>query len=116
MKKIWMIFTQDCRNIVTNWVAAVVILGLVFLSSLYAWFNIKASWDPYGQTGGLMVAVVNQDKGTTLRGNPINIGNEIQSSLKENKNIGWIFVDEQQAMQGVMHGDYYASILIPADF
>ncbi|MFM1654129.1 YhgE/Pip family protein [Brevibacillus sp. B_LB10_24] len=116
MKKIGMIFTQDCRNIVTNWVAAVVILGLVFLPSLYAWFNIEASWDPYGQTGGLMVAVVNQDKGTTLRGTPINIGNEIQSSLKENKNIGWIFVDEQQAMQGVMHGDYYASILIPVDF
>jgi putative membrane protein len=116
MKQIGSIYVRDIKNIVTNWVAAVIILGLVFLPSLYAWFNIEASWDPYGQTGGLAVAVVNNDKGATLRRTHLNIGDEIVSSLKNNHNIGWNFVDKQQAMKGVKHGDYYASIIIPADF
>lgn len=36
--------------------------------------------------------------------------------MKENKNIGWVFVDEKDALAGVKHGEYYASITIPADF
>ncbi|WP_018133511.1 YhgE/Pip domain-containing protein [Effusibacillus pohliae] len=116
MKKIWLIYFRDLKNISGNWVAFVLILGLVILPSLYAWFNIKASWDPYGRTSGLQVAVVNRDAGATLQGKPLNIGDQIISALKENRKIGWTFVDEKQAMKGVEHGDYYASILIPADF
>jgi len=36
MKNIWSIFSLDLRNIFTNWVALVVIGGLIFLPSLYA--------------------------------------------------------------------------------
>lgn len=116
MKNIFSIYKKDIQKIVTNWVAAIVILGLVFLPSLYAWFNIEASWDPYGQTSGITVAVSNNDKGAVVRGKAFNIGNEIITSLKENHKIGWVFVDENQALKGVQHGDYYASISIPADF
>lgn len=116
MKRIGEIFITDIRSIVANWAAAVIVLGLVGLPSLYAWFNIAASWDPYGQTGGLRVAVVNDDKGADLRGTRQNFGDEIVASLKENKAIGWIFTDDGQALRGVRHGDYYASIVIPANF
>lgn len=116
MKPILRIYARDIRNIATNWVAAVIILGLVFLPSLYAWFNIEASWDPYSQTGGIAVAVANNDKGTTLRGSPLDLGSKVISSLQENHNIGWTFVDEEEALQGVKHGDYYACIIIPEHF
>lgn len=116
MKHIGMIYANDFKKIMTNWVAAIVISGLVFLPSLYAWFNIEASWDPYGQTSGIVIAVANNDQGTTIRGKQVNIGNEIVASLKNNHKIGWTFVDEAQALKGVQHGDYYASITIPADF
>ncbi len=116
MKRIGTIFITDIRGIVTNWAAAIIVLGLVGLPSLYAWFNIAASWDPYGQTGGLRVAVVNDDRGADLRGNRQNFGDEIVASLKENKAIGWAFTDDRQALKGVQHGDYYASITIPANF
>lgn len=116
MKKIGSIYARDIRNIATNWVAAVIILGLVFLPSLYAWFNIEASWDPYGQTGGIAIAVANNDEGAALRGKQLNLGEEIVASLKKNEKIGWTFVDEKEAMKGVKHGDYYASIVIPSDF
>ncbi|MGD8190473.1 YhgE/Pip domain-containing protein [Brevibacillus ginsengisoli] len=116
MKTIRQIYTRDMKNIVTNWVASVVILGLVFLPSLYAWFNIESSWDPYGRTSGLPIAVANNDQGAVIGGKHLNIGNEIIASLRENHNIGWVFTDEAQAFHGVQHGNYYASITIPADF
>lgn len=116
MKPIWSIYVRDLRGIVTNWAAAVVIGGLIILPSLYAWFNIEASWDPYGQTSGIKVAVVNQDAGAELRGQALRIGDEISSSLRENHNIGWIFTDENKAMSGLKRGNYYAVILIPDHF
>lgn len=116
MKNIAFIFSRDIRNIITNWAALVIMLGLVMLPSLYAWFNIKASWDPYGNTGDIAIAVANNDKGTTLRGKAINLGNEVINSLKDNHKLGWRFVSEADAMRGVKHGDYYASIIIPESF
>ncbi|MFS6768754.1 YhgE/Pip family protein, partial [Staphylococcus aureus] len=73
-------------------------------------------WDPYGNTKEVPIAVSNEDAGSNLRGKDINIGNEIVDSLKKNKNLGWKFVDEKQAIYGVERGDYYASITIPKDF
>ncbi|WP_028543803.1 YhgE/Pip domain-containing protein [Paenibacillus taiwanensis] len=116
MKTIFSIYKTDLSRIVTNWAAAIIIGGLVVLPSLYAWFNIKASWDPYGNTKGIQIAVANNDAGTTILNKPINIGREIIASLKENHAIGWIFLDEKEAYRGVQHGDYYASIVIPKDF
>lgn len=116
MKKIFSIYLQDLRGIITNWVATVMIIGLIVLPSLYAWFNIKASWDPYGQTSDISIAVTNLDQGTTLRGKDLKIGDEIANSLKENHNIGWTFTGKDEALTGLNHGDYYAVIIIPSDF
>ncbi|MDM5186890.1 YhgE/Pip domain-containing protein [Bacillus sp. DX4.1] len=116
MKQIWRIYTTDLRNVAKHWAAIIIVLGLTILPSLYAWFNIEASWDPYGNTKDVPIAVSNEDVGSNLRGKDINIGNEIIDSLKDNKNLGWKFVDEEQAIDGVKHGEYYASITIPKDF
>src|SRR5699024_6793343 len=49
-------------------------------------------------------------------GKDINIGNEIISNLSKNDQLGWRFVTEDEAIEGVKHGDYYAAIIIPEDF
>ncbi|MBD5588257.1 YhgE/Pip domain-containing protein [Clostridium botulinum] len=116
MKNIFKIYKRDLRNIITNWVAIVVMLGLMILPSLYAWFNIKSSWDPYSNTKSISVAVVNKDKAAFFKGQSINVGEELINKLKINKNIGWKFVDEKEAEKGVKYGKYYASIIIPEDF
>ncbi|MDF9614820.1 YhgE/Pip domain-containing protein [Bacillus cereus] len=116
MKQIWRIYKTDLWNVAKHWAAIVIVVGLMILPSLYAWFNIKASWDPYGNTKEVPIAVSNQDAGSNLRGKDINIGDEIVDSLKKNKKLGWKFVDEKQAIYGVERGDYYASITIPKDF
>ncbi|WMT39070.1 YhgE/Pip domain-containing protein [Paenibacillus sp. D2_2] len=116
MKKILYIYRSDLHGIITNWAAAIIISGLIFLPSLYAWFNIGASWDPYGQTSGIKIAVANEDTGTTMRGQSIALGKEIVTSLHENHNIGWVFTDRDKAIRGLKYGKYYAVIIIPANF
>ena len=116
MKNIFKVYRRDLQNIITNWIAIVVMLGLMILPSLYAWFNIKSSWDPYANTKSISVAVVNKDKAAVFKGQRINVGEELVNKLKINKNIGWKFVDEKEAEKGVKYGKYYASVMIPEDF
>ena len=63
MKKIGQVFLYDISHIKKNVIAMIVVLGLCVVPSLYAWFNIAASWDPYSNTNGLKVAVANTDEG-----------------------------------------------------
>ncbi len=116
MKNIVRIFRRDLHRLGTNALALVIIAGVTLLPALYAWFNIAANWDPYANTGGIKVAVANEDAGTTLEGIATNLGNEIITNLKGNDQIGWQFVDRYDALQGVQAGDYYAAIIIPQDF
>lgn len=104
------------KNIVTKLTAAIVIGGLVLLPSLYAWFNIKASWDPYGQTDEIPIGVVNEDEGATIQDESFNVGDMLVDNLKENKDMNWQFVDKKKAMDKVEYGDYFATIVIPKDF
>lgn len=116
MKNIIRIFRRDLHRLGTNALALVIIAGVTLLPALYAWFNIAANWDPYSNTGGIKVAVANEDTGTKLEGITTNLGNEIVTNLKGNDQIGWQFVDRYDALQGVQAGDYYAAIIIPQDF
>lgn len=94
----------------------IIIGGLLLVPALYAWINIIASWDPYGNTKGLLVAVVNSDKGAKFQNIEINVGNEVVDKLRNNESIGWTFVNQNEAESGVKYGKYYASITIPEDF
>ena len=114
--KIFFIFRHDMKRLFMNPIAAILAAGLMVLPSLYAWFNIEASWDPYGNTGNLKVAVANCDEGYSLKGMTVNVGNSIVDSLAGNDEIGWLFMDETDAVEGVESGAYYAAIVIPEDF
>lgn len=116
MKKIWEIFKTDLKNMTTNLPTIIIIVGLIMLPSLYAWFNIKANWDPYGATGGIKVAVVNEDEGTTLLGKQLNIGDEVVQELSSNTKLGWVFAEREEADYGIRSGKYYAMITIPKKF
>ena len=101
-----------------NVIAMIVIMGITVIPTLYAWFNISASWDPYGNTGELKLAVASDDEGYTgeLIAVKINMGDQILSSLHKNKQFNWVFTDSKTAQKGVKSGKYYAAIVIPKDF
>lgn len=119
MKNICNIFMADWKRISKNVVAVVVVIGLAILPALYAWFNILSNWDPYGQeaTSRIKVAVASADKGTTVEGIEVNMGQNIIDALKSNDTIGWVFEDDTEAaVNGVYAGDYYAALIMPEDF
>ena len=119
MKNIIKVFLNDCKHIGRNVVALVVVMGLAVLPSLYAWFNILSNWDPYGpeSTSNIKVAVAYDDTGINKSGMDINISTNIVEALKTNDTIGWVFTDStDEAIEGVWSGDYYAALIMPADF
>ena len=111
------IYKADLSKICRNWVSLVVLGGLVLLPSLYAWINIYASWDPYGNTNGIKISIVNEDKGGKIRESEVNIGEEVVSSLKENDSLGWVFYENrEEGLEELNKGTVYATIIIPEDF
>ena len=116
MKKIFSIFRLDLKSLTKNLIVFVVVIGITILPALYAWFNIAANWDPYSSTGELSFAVCSLDKGSEYKGLKINAGDKIVDNLKKNDKMGWTFVDEDDATQGVKDRKYYAAVVIPEDF
>ncbi|MGL5152524.1 MAG: YhgE/Pip family protein [Clostridium sp.] len=116
MNNILKVFTRDIKKTVRNPIAIIIVVALCLLPSLYAWVNIKACWDPYENTGKIPVAIVNEDEGAEIQGKSINVGRELEESLKNNKKIGWDFVSEKNGEMGLVDGSYYAMIKIPKDF
>ncbi|MGI6756059.1 MAG: YhgE/Pip family protein [Atopobiaceae bacterium] len=118
MKKVWLIFKQDFHNATKNVIALIVCIGLIIIPSLYAWFNIAGSWDPYGHTDGLRVAVANTDEGYTSKTLPmqLNLGQEVSASLAQSEKIGYEITTKEEAEEGVRAGTYYAAIVIPENF
>lgn len=111
------LFILDWKRIFKNPIAIFLVVALMFIPSLYAWFNIKALWDPYANTSQLPIAVYSDDRTEKFQDKSINIGDEVLSNLKENKQLGWKFVDSKQELdKGVKSGKYYAGIYLPADF
>ena len=117
MKNVINIFTRDIKNIFTNWAATIVVLALIVIPSLYSLINIYASWDPYSNTSGIKIAVINEDKGTVYKEKDINLGNELVEKLLDNDKLGWVFLDDKEtAKQDLLLEKYYATIEIPEDF
>ena len=117
MKNIIEIFRKDIKEVFRKTNTWIIIVGLIFLPSMYAWPNILSSWDPYGHTNNIKVAVTSEDDGATVDGKELNLGKSLVEGLKNNKNLDWQFVsNKQQAEDGVRIGDYYASIVVPKNF
>lgn len=117
VKKAFQIFKRDILRLLKNPVALVITIGVCVIPSLYAWYNIVANWDPYGNTANIKVAVANNDQGTSNEYvGELNAGDETVSKLKENDQLGWVFTDADTAVEGVKSGEYYAAIIIPDDF
>lgn len=116
MRNVINIFKQDLRNIKRVPLFALILLAIAVLPALYAWFNLESTWDPYANTKGIQIAVVNEDEGVEIEGESINIGEEIVHSLKENQDFGWNFISKREAEKGVKLGNLYAAIYIDKNF
>ena len=118
MRNIWTVFKTDIRTLSKCFFACVVVVAIALLPSLYAWLNIYSNWDPYGNTGGISIAVASLDEGYTDEdGTYENKGDDVVADLREATSINWVIVDTEEAAKGgVESGDYYAAVVIDREF
>ncbi|ROT86774.1 YhgE/Pip domain-containing protein [Bifidobacterium mongoliense] len=117
MQHAFAIVRRDLLRILRIPASWIIVLGLIFIPPLYAWFNIVGFWDPYGNTRNLRVAVANDDRGATATAlGAVNLGDQIVAQLKTNHQLGWHAADRATAMDEVRSGRSYAAIVIPPDF
>lgn len=118
MRNVFTIFKNDFRALTRHFLAFLIILAILFLPALYAWFNIYAFWDPYGKTKDVNIAVVCNDRDYMDEdGKIINIGNQLVEELKADEKIGYVFLDDaDKAVDDLYAGKYYAAVIIEPDF
>ena len=109
---------RDVKRITSNVVSLIIVVGLVVLPSIFSWYNVLACWDVFDNTDNLKVAVANNDEGyqSDLVPLKINMGEQVLSSLLDDKEMNWVFTDEQDAVDGAKSGKYYAAVVIPPTF
>lgn len=95
------------------------LLALAFLlivptlyGSLYLWSN----WDPYGRSGDIPVAVVNEDEPVTVQGRRVDAGAEFVQQLRARRELDWHFTDAEDAADGLNSGRYLMIITVPREF
>lgn len=109
---------RDVRALRSSAIALVVAVGMVAVPSFYAWFNIAGSWDPYGSTREMRVAVANEDEGYEGALVPVrvNLGERVVDELLGSTSIGYVATTADDALEGVRSGAYYAAVVVPEGF
>ncbi|AQP54126.1 phage infection protein [Vagococcus penaei] len=117
ISQVFELYALDWRRIYQNKLTLILMLALMVIPSLYAWFNIGALWDPYSNTGDIKIAVYSDDQPVEVMDKQVDIGTEMIKNLEKNDLLGWQFVDSKEALDdGVKSGKYYAGIYIPKNF
>ena len=119
MRNVLNIIVHDFKRLTSSVVALVILMGIIVVPCLFAWFNSLSNDDPFKpqSTGRIPVAVVSEDEGTEMIGMNINVGEKFIDAVNGNDMIGWdILKNKEKAIEGVYAGDYYAAVIVPEDF
>src|SRR5699024_2855049 len=92
------------------------VLVLLLVPLVYSMIMLSPKWGPQDNIDNLPVAVVNNDLGAHSEGESVNIGNELMSSLDEERTLGWDFVSSEAAQKGMDDMKYYMTIEVPEEF
>lgn len=118
MRNVFRLAFDDVKRLFSSTITVIIVLGLVLLPSLFTWYNVLACWDVFNNTGNLKVAVANTDEGYQSELVPlrVTIGEQVVSALRANDQMDWEFTSEEEAIEGVRSGRYYAAVVIPPSF
>ncbi|QYF72915.1 YhgE/Pip domain-containing protein [Cryobacterium sp. PAMC25264] len=94
----------------------IALVVLMFIPLIYGALYLWAFWAPDKELSNLPVALVNADTGATRDGDPVTAGDDLVDKLLDGNDLGWVETSAADAATGVIDGDYYFSVTIPADF
>ncbi|UNO41916.1 YhgE/Pip domain-containing protein [Streptomyces sp. MST-110588] len=92
------------------------IIALTVIPLLYGALYLCSFWDPYSRLDKIPVAIVNEDKGATVAGKKLDVGDELAGNLKDSKYFSWEEVSADDAAKGLENGTYYLTLTVPKDF
>jgi putative membrane protein len=107
---------DEWQAIVKNKKLLIPIIAILFIPVLYSGMFLWAFWDPYERLSDLPVAIINEDQGATLDEKELKLGNELIKKLKDNGDFKFVFLEKEEAYQGLEEQKYYLLIEIPKDF
>lgn len=93
-------------------IKTIVLIAVIFIPIIYSFFYLKSYWDPYGNLKEMKIAIVNLDKGE----NNENQGQKLVDALKEKDVMSICQVNEEEAKNGLINEEYFATITIPDNF
>lgn len=92
-------------------------VGVIIIPALYALIYLASVRDPGAHTGDLKAALVNLDQGLNYRGQDVNVGQSVATSIKEKRNFGFVdYAAEEDAKLAVRQGHLAFALIIPRDF
>ena len=94
----------------------VAIVVLVLMPLLYSALYLAAFWDPFGRTSQLPVALVNDDTGTQVDGEPLRAGDQVVDELLQNDQLDWRLVDAAEAEGGLSDHEYNFVVRLTPEF
>jgi putative membrane protein len=92
-------------------------IGVIVIPALYALIYLSSVHDAAAHTGDLKAALVNLDQGLHFRGQDVNVGTVVATSIKEKRTFGFVdYADEDAAKLAVRQGKLAFALIIPKDF
>ncbi|MCI5825309.1 MAG: YhgE/Pip domain-containing protein [Arcanobacterium sp.] len=118
MRKFLFIARDDAHQINSSVLAKIFITLLISIPLLFTWFNVLATWNPFANNDQLKIAIANTDKSYTsdVLNMNINVGDMVLKELATNDKLNWVITGKEAALEGTRSGEYYAAIILPADF
>lgn len=113
---LFQITKDEFKSLGKNKIKIIALFAVIAIPLLYSFLYLKAYWDPYGDLKNYPIAVVNNDKGALMNDENVNYGEDLIDNLKDNRDVGFEFVDISTAEQGIKDDKYFATIEIPEDF
>ncbi len=107
---------KEFANIFHSKSIMVLLVAIILIPFAYSFCFLTSAWDPYGNTGKVPIAVVNNDVPTTLQGKKVNVGEQTVAKLRKDTQLGWHIVSAKQAAKGLKENKYYTVITIPKNF
>lgn len=81
-------------------------------AAAYLW----STWDPYGRSDRIPVAVVNNDRPVEVDGVRVSAGEQFTEALRRQRTFDWNITDGRDARTGLAEGRYYLVLTVPSDF
>mgnify|MGYP007069439554 CR=1 FL=1 len=64
MRNIVRLVRSDFKRLFANAMSVIIVIGLVVMPSIFAWYNVIACWNVFDNTGNLTVAVATSTTAT----------------------------------------------------